>query len=78
MQKITQKQIKQIFGYVSKENDILTMLKSFYFGSKSPLLSYYKISETIYQITAPNGLVKNDLFVIKSGKNKIKYSLVSI
>lgn len=78
MQKISQKQIKQIFGYVSKENDILTMLKSFYFGSQSPLLSYSKISETIYEITAPNGLVKNDLFVMKSGNKKIKYSLISI
>ena len=78
MEKIKQKQIKQIFGYVSKENDILTMLKNFYFGSQSPLLSYSKISETIYQITAPNGLVKNDLFVMKSGKKKIRYSLVSI
>lgn len=76
--KISQKQIKQIYGYVSKENDILTMLKNFYFGSQSPLLSYSKISETIYEITAPNGLVKNDLFVMKSGKKKIKYSLVSI
>ncbi len=78
MHKITQKQIKQIFGYVSKESDILTMLKSFYFGSQSPLLSYSKISETIYQITAPNGLVKNDLFILKSGRKKIKYHLVSI
>lgn len=78
MQKITQKQIKQIFGYVSKENDILTMLKSFYFGSQSPLLSYSKISATVYQITAPNGLVKNDLFILKSGRKKIKYSLVLI
>ena len=76
--KISQKQIKQIFGYVSKENDILTMLKSFYFGSQSPLLSYSKISETTYQIIAPNGLVKNDLFILKSGKKKIKYYLVSI
>ena len=76
--KISQKQIKQIFGYVSKENDILTMLKNFYFGSQSPLLSYSNISETIYEITAPNGLVKNDLFVMKSGKKKIRYSLVSI
>jgi len=76
--KITQKQIKLIFGYVSKENDIITMLKRFYFDSQSPFLSFKKISETIYQITAPNGVVKNDLFILKSGKKKIKYSLISI
>lgn len=76
--KITQKQIKLVHGYVSKESDIITMLKRFYFDSQSPLLSFNKISETIYQIIAPNGLVKNDLFILKSGKKKIKYSLISI
>lgn len=76
--KITQKQIKLVHGYVSRENDIITMLKRFYFDSQSPFLSFKKISETIYQITAPNGVVKNDLFILKSGKKKIKYSLISI
>ena len=76
--KITQKQIKLIFGYVSKESDIITMLRSFYYGSLSPNLNFTKISPSVYQITAPNGLVMDDLFILKSGKKKIKYSLISI
>lgn len=76
--KITQKQIKQVYGYVSRENDIITMLRSFYYGSLSPNLNFVKITPSIYQIIAPNGVVKDDLFVIKSGKKKIKYSLISI
>lgn len=76
--KITKKQIKNIFGYVSKESDILIMLRRFYWGTTSELLAINKINDSIFQITAPNGTILEDLFVIKSGVKKIKYELIQI
>lgn len=76
--KITKKQIKQIHGWVGSEDLMINQLRRFYFNTTSDKLAVNKINDKIYQITAPNGEVKTDLFYLKTGKTKIKFKLILI
>jgi len=76
--KITKKQIRHTYGWVGSEDLMINQLRRFYFNTTSDKLAVNKINDKIYQITAPNGEVKTDLFYLKTGKSKIKFTLTLI
>jgi hypothetical protein len=75
---ILQKQIKHILGWVSNEDLMLQQLRKFYLNTTSEKLAVNKLNSKVYQITAPNGQIKTDLFYLKTGKSSVKFKLIVI